>query len=296
MRVRLVLAALLLTGALAGCSSKTASVTFVCPDNTAIDLNTVPGHDAPGFDPVKACPVKPYAVLPGPITVSAYRTAPIHWEFRNGTFGTKADPAHAMLTEIRVSNTSVPQASLAGPESYGYELASLRREHQNLPAAFDAKLPFFTTPGTRYLRAYMDVFPNGATSGNETNAWSTEVTLIVTPVAPTGTTLILDRPLGPYVPGQTGNLTKETAAKLGDALVLRDSDAAPHTFTVTKSPPGSSLKEGTTYALQSMESAAAIQLNVPGTYAFSLDEPGTSPAGGVGQLAQTAEVNVPYPA
>ncbi len=216
--MRILLAVLVVAAALAGCTKDdghTALDPVTCPDGTTLDPETVEGHHDAGFDALAACPVPPSIRLEGvPATLEAYRSATFSWTLDNGS-----QAAHSLLTSVRVSPTSVADAELADPDSYGAEL--VRHEHQNLPVTYEGTLQF-SQAATLYLRAYATI--NGA------DYWTPEAILEITPVQPTGVSVELTHspggPLGDFGP-------TDAVLNLGDAVVLVNDDLVEHAFTFT---------------------------------------------------------------
>ncbi|MHB8633906.1 MAG: hypothetical protein ACYDBQ_08080 [Thermoplasmatota archaeon] len=278
--MRVWVALVVLAVALGGCTSNHKAVrAFACPDGTVIDLNQFPDS----ADPASNCPVAPFVTLSVAPTVAAYAGAFVSWRLHNGTFGTAADPAHSMLSEIRVSNVSVP--ALAGPSSYGYEVVALEHQHQNLPAAFNGTLPGFSAPGVHYVRAYMQVHATGWHNMNETDVWSPEATLTVTPVVATGVRHFVNHTAG----GPEGTFgPTPLAIHLGDSVLFSNQDAFTHNYNWT-AVPAQCHAPAPAFSVASMATSSAMEMACPGTYTVSVDEPGSAAES---TLSKTAQVTV----
>lgn len=253
MRKAMLSLAVLFALALAGCGEKHDEVEPVtCPDGTVLaaqDIETMPDHHHGGFNATAGCPVAPSVRLEGvPASLPSYQAGAFSWTLDNGTM----QHAHSMLTSIRYSESSVPDAELTEVSKYPSEL--IKREHQNLPITYRGNLTFGKV-GTVYLRAYMEV------SGKD--YWSDEVALEVTPVQPTGTVVEFTIPTGAGVAGDVS--PAEAIVKLGDAVAVVNEDVAPRTCTRSSGP-------AETAALGDGEGAAASYVMVvPGTYEYSCD-------------------------
>lgn len=226
MRKALLSAAVLFALAFAGCSGKDKDADLqpvTCPDGTVLTsemLEAMPEHHEAGFNATAHCPVKPSVTLEGiPASLGAFRTAPFSWKLDNGT----VDHAHSMLTSIRYGDRSVPEADLTSVNKYPSEL--IKREHQNLPVAYQGNLTF-SKVGKVYLRAYMEVAGVAY--------WSPEVVLEVTPVQPTGKVVQVDQALGGQVTPDVVDIV------LGDAVQLKNDDLVAHTCSFQSGPAATS--------------------------------------------------------
>ncbi|HUR61441.1 MAG TPA: hypothetical protein VM286_03640 [Candidatus Thermoplasmatota archaeon] len=224
--MRTVLAVLALaTLALAGCSSKPDL--YTCQKTgKVLDLDTIPGSDAKGFDPETACPAPtPPSVLFSklPASMTAYFPAVFTWTVSPGNYTS----GHSMLTQLMWSknpSSATPQA----PATFSTNTPLQTYAHQELPGKFDGKVKF-ETPGTYYLRAYAQVRGDDLPDGDY---WTPEVKVVVSEVNATGVKDVLTHAAGPYVPGASGLFTAEKATvALGDGLVLSNKDFVAHTFS-----------------------------------------------------------------
>ncbi|HJQ93628.1 MAG TPA: hypothetical protein VJ874_05015 [Candidatus Thermoplasmatota archaeon] len=253
MRKALLPLAAMVALALAGCGEDHPEVEPVaCPDGTTLGAEEIESHHehhAEGFNATGLCPVAPSVTLVGvPASLRSYQAGSFSWTLDNGTL----QHAHSMLTSIRYSEASVPDADLTEITKYPSEL--IKREHQDLPVTYRGNLTFGKV-GTVYLRAYMEV------SG--VDYWSDEVVLEVTPVQPTGT--IVDFTIPPAA-GVAGDVDPaEAIVVLGDAIRVVNEDAVPRTCTRTAGPVE-------TAPLGDGEGASeSILLVVPGTYEYQCD-------------------------
>jgi plastocyanin len=248
--------------ALAGCSSKSGPDNYTChKTGRVIDLSTVEGADAKGFDPESACPAPlppSVALTTLPAGMKAYFPALGAWTVSTGNY----TMGHSMLTQMRWSRHPMAAEQLTKPDDYGTLLAQYA--HQDVPAKFDAKLKF-ETPGTYYLRAYAQVRGDGLA---DTDYWSPEVTLVVGPVNATGKQTEVSHDLGPFAAGQGGKLSPTTlSAALGDAIVLVNKDVMDHTFTFS----GVCKHDPLKVAMNSGRSEA-IPMLVPGSCVVKSDD------------------------
>jgi plastocyanin len=257
MRQALLAAALLFAFALAGCSGKDKDAEVqpvTCPDGTVLtaqQIEAIPEHNEAGFNATAHCPVKPSVHLAGiPANLGAFRTAAFSWSLDNGT----VEHAHSMLTSIRWSERSVPDADLTNLNKYPTEL--VKREHQNLPVTYHGNLTFGKV-GRIYLRAYMEVA--GA------DYWSPEYAMNVTPVVATGKVLQVVQGVGDF---QSPPAPDAQDAALGDALQFVNNDVRDHTCSYV-SGPASSMPD--LVAAQGGSSDASL-LAVPGVYQYSCDD------------------------
>ncbi|MFO1534793.1 MAG: hypothetical protein ABR586_03945 [Thermoplasmatota archaeon] len=262
--------------ALAGCSSKPDADTYTCQrTGQVVDLSQVEGSDADGFDPESACapPLPPSVALVNlPAGMTAYFPAVASWTVLPGNY----TGGHSMLTQVRWSTHAMEVEKLTRPDDYGKVVQQYA--HQAVPGTFDAKLKF-ETPGTYYLRAYAQVRGDGLP---DTDYWSPEVKLVVSPVNATGKATEVVHQLGPAVAGQGGTLTPSSVqAALGDAVILVNEDLQGHTFTfsgVCKHDPVTVASDGR---------SEPIVMLVPGSCKATTDDPAGS---------QQLTVNVAEPA
>lgn len=283
--VSLAVAALAMLSMLAGCAAKDHAVAvFICPDGQTLDLNSFPDHAEPGFNALSKCPVLPsMAILGLPAQLTAYTPGTFAWELRNGTYGTKGDPAHSMLSMIRLATSPVPDAELAGkgPEAYGKEVDGLKREHQNLPSERFTGALTLDTPGSYYVRGYMQVRAPGLANGTELNVWTSESKVTVMPVQPSGATHTATHSPG----AAAGEFKADTATyALGDAVILDNQDALEHTFTF-EGPGGATLPDVKVAMLAKSDPVALLK---PGSWRIHVDET-------VPNQAKTLELTVTAP-
>jgi plastocyanin len=241
--------------ALAGCGEEHDAVQPVtCPDGTVLSVEDIegnPDHHAEGFDPAKGCPVKPSVTLVGvPATLPAFKAGAFSWTLDNGTF----EHAHSMLTAIRYSESSVPDAELTATTKYPTEL--IKREHQDLPITYKGNMTF-SKVGKVYLRAYMEV------AGKD--YWSPEVVLEVTPVVPTGKVVDFTQGMGDFAAPVAPT---EQIVVLGDAVRLVNDDVREHTCTWASGP----VQVGPLVAAANGGASEAFVMEVPGTYEFTCDD------------------------
>lgn len=239
--------------ALAGCGEKHEDIEPVtCPDGTVLAAEQIEAdehhHDA-GFDAMGACPVAPSVRLEGvPATLGAFKAGAFSWTLDNGTM----HHAHSMLTSIRYSESSVPDAELTETKKYPTEL--IKREHQDLPITYKGNMTF-SKVGTVYLRAYMEV------GGKD--YWSPEVAVEVTPVVPTGKTVEFTIPAAAGVNG--GVTPDQQIIVLGDAVKVVNEDVVPRKCERTSGP---AEVQPLGNADGAVESAVMV---VPGAYEFRCD-------------------------
>jgi hypothetical protein len=235
--------------AFAGCGEKEHELEPVtCPDGTVLsaeDLEAFPDHHEAGFNGTAHCPVKPSVSLLGvPASLGAFKAGAFSWTLDNGT----VEHAHSMLTSIRYSTTSVPDADLTAITKYPSEL--IKREHQNLPITYKGNLSF-SKVGKVYLRAYMEVA--GA------DYWSPEIAIDVMPVTPTGKVVEYKIPAGA---GVTGPVTPgEQIVVLGDAIKVVNEDPVPRTCSRTSGPAET----------DPLAADNQVVMVVPGTYEYRCD-------------------------
>ncbi|HET6399207.1 MAG TPA: hypothetical protein VFH47_06605 [Candidatus Thermoplasmatota archaeon] len=252
---------LLASAALAGCNDAKATVApqpFTCPDGTVIDLaQPAPtpasghhGHGAASADPLSRCPKPPSVDLSAPATAVAHTATPIAWAVGLGDL----PKAHSMLTSIRASPTPADADALAGPDSFGTELA--RREHNDLPFAFNVSHTF-SAPGVVYLRAYAVI------EGKD--YWSGETAVEVVLAPPTGEVLTLTKAAG-LAAGAFG--PDDAELRLGDAVQVTNQDVVQHTFTWGEA--GASLQA---LAVPAGATSDPVVLVVPGLYTLTTDDP-----------------------
>lgn len=245
---------------LAGCGAKEKgdeAMPVECPDGSVVDpavVEAMEGHHDATFNATESlCPVKPSVKLEGlPASLQAFRTAPFRWTVDNGS----VPEGHSMLTSIRYSDASVPDAQLTAVSKYPSEL--IKREHQGLPVAYEGNLTFAKV-ATVYLRAYAQVQGAGVAAADY---WSPEVKLEVTPVVPTGKVVEFK------IPAFTGAVTPaEQVLVLGDAIKVTNEDPVPGGHACSrKSGPAE------TQAVGDAEGAEeSIVMVVPGTYEYECD-------------------------
>ena len=245
--------AVLVALALAGCNDEHDGIEPVtCPDGTVLsgeDIEAMHDHHEEGFDAAAHCPVKPSVRLEGvPASLTAFKAGSFSWTLDNGSM----HHAHSMLTSIRYSTASVPDADLTDAKKYPSEL--IKREHQDLPVTYRGNLTF-SKVGMVYLRAYMEV------AG--VDYWSSEVALDVTPVVPTGKIVQFRIPPGAGVAGEVE--PAEAILALGDAIQVANEDVQPRSCARTSGPVETAPVGNGDGAQES------IVMVAPGTYEFSCD-------------------------
>lgn len=203
---------------LAGCTKADDTVQVTCPTSHAHAAGD--DHDDMAEHPIPSgCPVPvlaPIVTLSGaPAMLTAYHYGMFNWSLDNRTTA----HAHSMLTEVHISSTSVPQAELAGPESYGTLVEDAKRQHQDHPKRFQG-IVSVAEPGTYYLRAYAEY--------QGKHLWSDELTIMVHPVTATGEVHTLEHTAG----GPTGEFGPDLTAALGDEFQIKNSDQIEHTFHI----------------------------------------------------------------
>jgi plastocyanin len=254
MRQALLPAALLFALALAGCSGKDKDADLqpvTCPDGTVLtseQLEAFPDHHEAGFNATAHCPVPPAVSLQGiPASLGAFRSAAFSWTLDNGT----VQHAHSMLTSIRWSERSIPDADLTNVNKYPSEL--VKREHQNLPVTYQGNMTF-SKVGKVYLRAYMEV------SGKD--YWSPEVAVNITPVVPTGTVKEVDVALGGAVTPEMVDIV------LGDAVQLKNDDLVAHTCSFDSGPASTA-----PFTAEGMGATSdAVVFVAPQVYSYACDD------------------------
>lgn len=237
--------------ALAGCSDGDShGHTVTCDDGTEVDY-AEEDHHGEDFDPMSLCAPPPLVLTFSgvPESLMVYRSAALSWGMELGG----RESAHSMLTSLRVATASKNVTAADGPDAYGSEL--LKREHQDLPFAYEAPV-VFDTPGTYYLRTYAVV------SGE--HHWSPEARVEVTPVQPTGTAHTVTHAPGDFLGGVSPTAVQMA---LGDALVFQNDDLLGHVFTFTSGP--ASVAE---VAVAAQSASDPVLLPAPGTYEVSTDD------------------------
>jgi hypothetical protein len=256
--MRLLAAALALTFALAGCTSDDAGDEHVhnhvtCHDGTEVEVPA--NHTGP---PEAACPpmrAPTVNVTQAPASVRIFAAASFAWVVDPGDH--KRD-AHSMLTSLRVATASAQDAALAGPDSFGTEVA--KREHQNLPTTATASHTF-TVPGTYFVRAYAEVQAHGM---DAKDYWSPEVTVVVEDVLPTGNNTVVTHGVG----NVAGKLTPDNVTLgLGDGIVLKNDDLTDHVFT-----PQACAQSIAAVTVPRQSSSQPIVFKAPGTCTFKTDD------------------------
>ncbi|MFO1532168.1 MAG: hypothetical protein ABR562_00490 [Thermoplasmatota archaeon] len=236
----------------AGCTGKTEppTSTRTCPGGQPIPANVT-------GEPAQVCPkpAPPFAAfkdLPGDLRI--YKPATFTWfvSASNYTGG------HSMLSSIRLSGNSVPDSALAGPDSYGKEIAS--KAHQNLPGTFTGDYTF-TTPGTYYARVYATILADDLAGKDY---WSNEVMLMVADVLPTGKNVVVT-----HGPGNSAAKLDPNPVdiKLGDGVVLKNDDLVDHKLTMVGCPqtfPELTVPKAT--------SSQPMVFKAPGTCTFATDD------------------------
>ncbi|MEK6985474.1 MAG: hypothetical protein AABX89_03715 [Candidatus Thermoplasmatota archaeon] len=271
----ILLVGLLSTMALAGCTSGPGLYTCLAGPGagTEIDLATVAGSDAEGFNPESACPqpVAPSTAFVNlPLTFQAYTPATVTWTVLPGSYA----EGHAMLSVLKGSHHPI---TAAAPTAADYAFEYGKKEHQNIPTDPFAQTLTFDAPGTRYVRLFANVRGEGLT---ETPYWSEEVKITIDPVAATGNTVTITKPAGEF----QGKLVADSAFKLGDAVQITNDDLRPQTFSFVKVPPGFTKPQDV--ELANGATSAPLLLNIPGGYTVSVNSlPG----------AQEFTFNVPLP-
>lgn len=199
-------AAIAVSLAMAGCAGE--------PEGTAPTGDPCAGGGtAAGCQPPTP-PTPPSVELTGlPAQATAYAQVPFSWSLQNHSVAR----AHSLLTSVRVSSTSVPDSYLAGPDSFGSEVA--KHEHQDLPVTYQGTLQV-KRAGTVYVRAY-------ATIGGA-DYWSAEAAVSIGPVEPTGVVKAVTHTAGAFA----GTMEPaDQMLQLGDAVVLANDDIVDHVFT-----------------------------------------------------------------
>jgi plastocyanin len=256
MQKALLVVSVLAALAFAGCGDKGEAdlEPVTCPDGTVMSseqLEAMPEHHMAGFNATEHCPVKPKVTLSGvPSSLTAFKKGPFSWTLDNGS----VPHAHSMLTSIRYSSASVPDADLTAITKYPSEL--IKREHQNLPITYKGNLTF-SKVGKVYLRAYMEV------SG--VDYWSPEVAIDVMEVAPTGKVVEFKIAAGT---GVTGDITPpDQIVVLGDAIKVVNEDVTPGGHTCTwQSGPVQTDPVGDAEGAQE-----SLVMKAPGTYEYLCD-------------------------
>lgn len=254
---------LLLLGSLAlsGCSGggdHKGLEPFTCADGTVLssaDQEAVADHHDADFDPADACPIPPSVTLTGlPAELGAFAEATFQWALDNGSI----QHGHSMLASLRWSTTSVSEAELTDMTAYPEEL--VKREHQDLPVAFNGTLSF-SVPGTVYLRAYAQIQGDGY---DRQDFWSKEITLVILPVQPTGVVHDITHAPGNFL----GALSPESLTiALGDGVRLVNDDVTEHALEFSSGPynPGA-------IAAGQMADGEAVVFEQPGNYQFVSDD------------------------
>lgn len=191
-----------------------------------------------------------------PATIPVYRAVTLTWAIDPGDY---TQEAHSMRNSLHLSPTPVPDAELAGPATYGAEIA--KKEHQNLPSG-GAVDHTFTAPGTYYLRAYAQVRSAGV---NDTDYWSAEAVVTVADVEPTGNNTTVTHPIG----NAAGTLAPATVdIGLGDGIILKNDDLTDHVFT----PQQGCVQFTAAIAVPKQSSSAPLVFKAPGTCRFATDD------------------------
>jgi hypothetical protein len=256
----------LLVVALSGCSKPSGNDTHVdCPSTSSAPASMA--MEMPAASVPAGCP-KP--VLPPRVTltglaanVTLFHYATFTWSLENRSTA----HAHAMLSEVHISSTSVPDDKLAGPATFGTLISDAKRQHQDLPKVFQG-IVTVETAGTYYVRAYAEI--------NGVNTWSPERRIMVDPVAPTGRQIAVTQGLGAF---HGGLATEATTAALGDAIVLHNDDAIPHDFVI-------SAPISKTITVAQMADSDPILLLVPTTYTVTVNND---------VINQSVSIDVPHP-
>ena len=248
--------------ALAGCSGGSEdhdTVDVTCPDGTVLtagDIEADERHHDAGFNATQAmCPVPPMVTLSGlPATIQVYDSAAFTWAVDPGSIA----KGHSMLTSLRYSKSSIPNADLVEGQMAKYPTEIIKKEHQDLPVTFKGNMTF-KEPGKVYVRAYAQVQGEGFA---RRDMWSPEVVLDVLPVVPTGIVHTVTHALGPVGDLEPSSLS----AALGDALQFDNQDVVDHTLELTDGPAGANacVLEGTGQG----PSETTCVLVVPGSYQF----------------------------
>lgn len=255
-------AALLLALLLAGCTGGDGPATTTtgpptCPAGQKLATGGSP-TDATSSASSSCVPLKLPSVALGdlPAAITVYRAVTLTWSIDPGDY---TQEAHSMRNSLHVSPTPVADAELAGPASYGTEIA--KKEHQNLPA-LGAVEHRFTAPGTYYLRAYAQVRSAGV---NDTDYWSPEAMVTVADIEPTGNNTTVTHPVG----NAAGKLEPATVdIGLGDGVILKNDDVTDHVFT----PQQGCLQFTAAVTVAKQSSSAPLVFKAPGTCRFATDD------------------------
>jgi hypothetical protein len=273
--------------ALAGCSSKSTPDTYTClKTGRVIDLSTVAGSSAKGFDPETACPapIPPSVHLTKlPATISAYVPTPVAWEVRLGNY--TSGGGHTMLTQLMWSHHPISDDKLKEPATYGTNAPLVMYAHQELdppatPFTGKVTLPLtgMTLPGSYYVRAYALVRANGLT---DTDFWSPETKITIAPANATG--VVKTVTIGQGVLGAVGKLDTPTLSiQLGDAVKIHNGDVLDHTFKMDHC--GQPAQD---IVVAAGKDSTPTVYTVPGSCVYKSDNP---------DGAQTLTLNVQQPA
>jgi len=255
MPMRTVVASILvLAAALSGCTSDPEPMTFTCPGGATV---TVPANMT--AQPQDACPKAPPPKPPSiafqpPQELRIYRPFSFAWSLDAGNH----TGGHSMDSQVRLSTVSVADGALAGPESYGMEIA--KKEHQNLPVSLSQEYTF-KVPGMYYVRVYATILADGLESRDY---WTPEHMLMVADVAPSGNNTTVTHAVG----NVAGKVAPDTLdLRLGDGIILKNDDLVDHVFT-----PQSCEEHKDPVTVAKTSSSPVILFKAPGTCVFKTDD------------------------
>lgn len=245
---------LVLAAALSGCTGESEPMTYTCPGGTVV---TVPANMTE--QPQQACPAPPPPKPPSiqfeaPQDLRIYRPFSFEWSLDAGNY----TGGHSMNSQVRLSTVPVADASLAGVDSYGIEVA--KKEHQNLPVSLSQEYTF-KEPGTYYVRVYATILADKLDSKDY---WTPEYVLVVADVTPTGNNTTVTHAVG----NVAGKVAPDTLdLRLGDGIILKNDDLVDHVFT-----PQSCDEHKDPITVPKTSSSPVILFKAPGTCVFKTDD------------------------